>query len=176
RSAAAWLSLRPRRLALPAHTSASLLLSATVPRKAEPGDHDALVLLTTQPSGAARVAVRARLGVVVVVQVPGKIIRRLRLRGLRVDRRGGHRLLELRVANRGNVTETLFRVRVSVVRARTGPRRAPLVACVRGARPRGRALVESRSRGARGGAAGAGGVFPAVSGRSAVRRTYSIRL
>ncbi|HKA26530.1 MAG TPA: hypothetical protein VKD88_04100 [Gaiellaceae bacterium] len=176
RSAAAWLSLRPRRLALPAHTSASLLLSATVPRKAEPGDHDALVLLTTQPSGAARVAVRARLGVVVVVQVPGKIIRRLRLRGLRVDRRGGHRLLELRVANRGNVTETLSRIRVSVVRARTGRRLATLVASMREVRPHTQAIVEFRYRRALRGAVSARVVIPAVSGRSAVRRTYSIRL
>jgi hypothetical protein len=176
RSAAAWLNLQPRRLALPAHTSASLLLFATVPRKAEPGDHDALVLLTTQPSGTARVAVRARLGVIVVVRVPGKIVRRLRLRGLRVARRGGHRLLELRVANRGNVAEMLSRIRVSVVRARTGRRLATLAASPREVRPHTQAIVEFRYRRVLRGAVSARVLIPAVPGRSAIRRTYSIRL
>jgi hypothetical protein len=176
RSAAAWLNLQPRRLALRAHHSASLILSSTVPRKAEPGDHDALVLLTTQPSGVARVAVRARLGVVVVVRVPGKIVRRLRLRGLRVARRGGRRLLELRIANRGNVTETLSRARVSVVRARTGRRLATLAALPREVRPHTQAIAEFRYRRFLRGAVNARVVIPAVPGRSAVRRTYSIRL
>ncbi|HYX76672.1 MAG TPA: hypothetical protein VE757_05800, partial [Gaiellaceae bacterium] len=49
RSAASWLKLRPKRLMLPARTTASLLVSATVPPKTEPGDHDALVLMTTRP-------------------------------------------------------------------------------------------------------------------------------
>src|SRR5205814_5492386 len=37
RSAASWLKLRPTHLVLPARTSAPLLVSASVPRKAEPG-------------------------------------------------------------------------------------------------------------------------------------------
>jgi hypothetical protein len=98
RSAASWLKLRPMHLVLLARTSGTLLVSARVPRKAEPGDHDALVLLTTRPSAGARVGVRGRLGLVVVVRAPGIVVRRLELRRLWVARRSGRRLLELRVA------------------------------------------------------------------------------
>lgn len=135
RSAAFWLKLRPKRLMLPARTTASLLVSAMVPPKAEPGDHDALVLLTTRPFAAARLAVRVRLGVIVVVRAPGKVVRRLDLRKLRVARHEGRRSLELWVANRGNVTEELPRVHVTVSRARTGRRLASLVAAERDVRP-----------------------------------------
>src|SRR5581483_4359423 len=84
RSAAPWLKLRPSRFVLPAHTSATVVVSARIPRRAEPGDHDALVLLTTRPRAGARVAVRMRLGVLVVVRAPGRIVRRLELGRLRV--------------------------------------------------------------------------------------------
>jgi hypothetical protein len=176
RSAASWLRLRPRRLALPARTSASILVSAMVPPNAEPGDHDALVLLTTRPSAGARVAVRVRLGVVVVVRAPGTIVRRLQLRGLRVGKRGGRRVLELRIGNRGNVTETLAGVRLALSRAGTGRRLATLVAARRDVRPRTQGLLEFRFSRAVRGAVGAHVVIPAVRGRSVIRRTYRLRL
>jgi hypothetical protein len=51
--------------------------------------------------------VRLRVGVVVDLRVRGRFVRRLDARALRVRRRGTLRLLELRLVNRGNVTERL---------------------------------------------------------------------
>jgi len=176
RSAASWLKLWPTHLVLPARTSASLLVSATVPRKAEPGDHDALVLLTTRPSAGARVAVRVRLGVVVMVRAPGTVVRRLEIRRLWVARRGGRRLLELRVANRGNVTETLARVHVTISRARTGRRLATLGAVRRDVRPHSQGILEFRLRRRLRGAVSVRVAIPAAPGRRGIRRTYALRL
>lgn len=176
RSATAWLKLQPSRLALPARTSASLLVSARVPRNAEPGDHDALVLLTTRPSGGGRVAVRVRLGIVVLVRAPGIVVRRLELRRLRVAGRGGRRLLELRVANRGNVTETLARVHATILRARTGRRLATLGAPRREVRPHSQGILEFRLRPRMRGAVSARVVVPTAPGRRAIRRSYWLRL
>ena len=63
---ARWLTVRPSRIGLAPGASASITVAARVPRRAEPGDHDALVLLTTRPRDAGGVAVRMRVGVVVV--------------------------------------------------------------------------------------------------------------
>ena len=76
-------------------------------RRAAPGDHPALVLLTTRPLGVKHVRVRLRVGVIVVLRVRGRIVRRLDARALTVRRSGALRLLELRLVNRGNVTERL---------------------------------------------------------------------
>ena len=65
------------------------------------------MLLTTRPLGVKHVRVRVRVGVIVVLRVRGRIVRRLDARALRVRRRGALRLLELRLVNRGNVTERL---------------------------------------------------------------------
>ena len=176
RPAASWLKLQPMRLSLPPRTSASLLVSAVVPRDAEPGDHDALVLLTTHPRPDARVAVRVRLGVTVVVRAPGKVVRRLELLRLRLARRGHRRVLELRMANRGNVTETLVGVRATVSRPRARRRLAMLLAPRRELRPHTQGIVEFRLRRRLRGAVTAHVVVPAAGGRSAIRRTYRIRL
>ena len=176
RSSAFWLKLRPKRLMLPARTTASLLVSATVPPKAKPGDHDALVLLTTRPYAVARVAVRVRLGVIVVVRAPGKVVRRLELRRLRAARHGRRRSIELRVANRGDVTEELARVHVTITRARTGRRLAALVAAQRDLRPHTQGILEFRLRRRLHGAVSARVVIPAAPGRAAIRRTYTMRL
>ena len=120
-----WLSVRPARLTLAPGASASVEISARVPRRAEPGDHSELVLLTTRPLAGAGLAVRMRLGVVVVVRAPGKVVRRLAV--LRVLARRSR--LELLVANRGNVTERVSRacVRVTIRRgARVLARLRPL--------------------------------------------------
>jgi hypothetical protein len=74
-----------------------------------PGDHPALVLLTTRPLGVKHVRVRMRVGVIVVLRVRGRIVRRLDARALTVRRSKALRLLELRLVNRGNVTERLAR-------------------------------------------------------------------
>lgn len=107
RPAAGWLRLQPRRLVVPAGGTAVVTVSSAQPVGALPGDHAALVLLTTQPPRGAGVTIRMRIGVVVFVRVAGRIVHRLEHGALRVR----HRVLELVVANRGNVVE-YARVRV----------------------------------------------------------------
>ena len=65
------------------------------------------MLLTTRPLGVRHVRVRLRVGLIVDLRVRGRIVRRLDPRALAVRRRGATRLLELRLVNRGNVTERL---------------------------------------------------------------------
>jgi hypothetical protein len=176
RSATRWLVLRPRHLVLRPGGSASLVVASKVPSRAEPGDHDALVLLTTHPRPGSRIAVRMRLGIVVVVRAPGRVVRRLALRGLRVVRHGRARLLELVVANRGNVTESLERTRPIVTLTRGGRRLATLVAARRAFRPGTSGILQFRYHGVRRGWVTARAVIPAEPGRGAVRRTFRIRL
>jgi hypothetical protein len=176
RSAVPWLTLRPRHFALAPHTSVQLVVASKLPRRVEPGDHDALVLLSTRPLRNARLAVRLRMGVIVVVRAPGRVVRRLELRGLRVARRGKRRALVLVVANRGNVTESLERARVVVSRARTGRHLATLLARSRDLRPRTAGILEFPLRRRPRGWITVRAVIPAAAGRSVLRRTYRIRL
>ena len=176
RSAAPWLTFRPGRFTLAPGAIASLLVTSKLPRRAEPGDHDALVLLSTRRLVKARVAVRLRMGVVVVVRAPGKVVRRLELRALRVARRGRRRALELVVANRGNVTETLVRARAVVSLARSGRHVGTLVARTREVRPRTSAIVDFPLRPSPHGWMRARIVVPANDGRARLLRTYRIRL
>lgn len=136
--AARWLSVRPRAISLAPGATARVAVAASPPRRAEPGDHHAVVLFTTRPVRGGRVAVRMRLGVRVVVRVPGRIVRRLELQGLHVRRRG---MLDVSVANRGNVTE---RLGLTVTLLRRGRRVALLRAAAREVLPRTRALVGLR--------------------------------
>lgn len=115
-----WLLLRPHRLRLAARSAAQLRVTASPPPGVSPGDHPALVLLTTRPLGARHVRVRLRVGVVVVLHVPGRIVRRVFLQALSVRGRPGRRLLELRLANRGNVTEWLGGARLRLALLRHG--------------------------------------------------------
>jgi len=105
--AATWLRLRPRRFRLPARAKTTLHVVAAPPRRAAPGDHPELVLLTTRPLGVRHVRVRLRVGLMVVLRVRGRIVRRLDASALKVHRSGVLRQLELRLVNRGNVTERL---------------------------------------------------------------------
>ena len=107
RGAVTWLRLHPRRFRLAPGAKMTLHVAAVPARRAAPGDHPALVLLTTRPLGVKHVRVRLRVGVVVDLRVRGRIVRRLDARALTVRRRGTLCLLELRLANRGNVTERL---------------------------------------------------------------------
>jgi hypothetical protein len=169
-----WLSVRPTRIGLAPGASASLTVAARVPGRAEPGDHDALVLLTTRPRDAGGVAVRMRVGIVVVVRAPGTVIRRLELGQLVVRRRGRTRLLELLLINRGNVTETVQQSLVRVALRRRGRVFATLRPDPRRLRPRTRGIVQFRYRGAvRGWVTGHATVSV---GRAAVTSSYRIRL
>jgi hypothetical protein len=120
RDAATWLRLRPRRFRLAPRAKKTLHVVAAPARRAPPGDHPALALLTTRPLGLKHVRVRMRIGVMIVLHVRGRIVRRLDARALSVRRRGTLRLLELRLVNRGNVTERLAadRLRLWLVRRR----------------------------------------------------------
>jgi hypothetical protein len=121
------LHVAPRRLLLPRGKSASLTLGAALDRKSEPGEHRALILLTAHSPRSGHVDLQLRVGVRVKVRVPGQVVRRLVLRGLRVHRaHGGRRIVFVSVANRGNVTvhlggsvtASLFRHRRRVGRLR----------------------------------------------------------
>jgi hypothetical protein len=176
RSAAGWLTLRPAHFTIGPRSTASLVVTAKVPRGAEPGDHDALALLATRPVANGRVGVRLRLGVIVVVRAPGAIVRRLELGALRVAGRGQARVLELTVANLGNVTESLRGVRAVLSKAKSGRRVAATLAASRDVRPRTRGIVAFRCGRTLHGRMTARIVVPADGGRSRLQRTYRIRL
>jgi hypothetical protein len=113
-----WLRLRPRRIRIRAGAKAVLHVHAVPGRGTAPGDHPALVLLTTRPLGVKHVRMRLRVGVVVDLRVHGRVVRRLDATALTVRRSAARRLLELRLVNRGNVTERLRRagLRLELVR------------------------------------------------------------
>jgi hypothetical protein len=174
RSAARWLSLRPRALALGPGATRSVAIVSKPPSRAEPGDHDAVVLLTTRRRSQGRVAVRMRLGVVVVVRVPGAVRRRLVLRRVRVVVGRRTRTLELLVANRGNVTESFSRARSVVSLHRGGRRLARLTAAPRSLRPGTSGVLQFRSGRMRGSVTAH--VDVASTSGTVIRRTLRIRL
>jgi hypothetical protein len=174
RAATRWLAVRPSRFVLAAGASTTVDVSSRLPTRVEPGDHDAVVLLTTRPAGGAGVAVRMRLGVVVVVRAPGQVARRLRIGGLRVRELRGTRLLELWVGNRGNVTESLWRGRVRIALTR-GAATARLLALPRELRPHTSGLVQLAYRGRLRGRVSARVELVDPGGR-VLRRTFRIRL
>jgi len=175
RAATAWLAVRPRRFVLRPGATRLLTVRSRIPRRAEPGDHDALVLLTTRRRRSAAVAVRMRIGVVVVVRAPGRVIRRLALRRIHVRRGRRVRLVELVVANRGNVTETLERGRIRV-ELRHGRFRAWLHSEPRELRPRTSGVVQLRYHGRLRGPVTARAWIVAPPGTRPVAQTFRIRL
>lgn len=104
---ATWLAVAPRQLTLAPGAKATLTVTSRVPSRAVPGDHSELVLLTTRSPTARKLPVRVRLGVVVVVRAPGKVVRRIDVLRIRARRAGRARVLGMLLANRGNVTETV---------------------------------------------------------------------
>ena len=146
---AAKTSLRivPARVVLRSGESAILTLRASLPRRAEPGEHHVLVLLTTRPLRGGRVNVQVRLGVRIRMVVPGRIVRNAALGGLRLRRSHNARVMFVSVTNRGNVTVPL-RGRVTASLLRRGQRLAQLTP--RGRRallPGARAVLALRYRG-----------------------------
>lgn len=174
-AATPWLTLRPRRLVLRPRASASLTVASKLPRHVEPGDHDALVLLTTRPLRAARVAVRMRIGIVVVVRAPGRILHRIELHELRVRRASRARTLELLIVNRGNVTEELGRDRILLTLVRRGQAYARLRPAARELRPRTRGIMQFTYRGRLRGWVTAR-ITVSSGGNGVTRRTFRIRL
>jgi hypothetical protein len=175
-AAALRLEVQPRRLALQPGQATTLTVSAVPPPHVRAGDHPALVLLTTQPRGTG-LGVRMRIGIVVIVRVPGVVLRRVELRGLRVRRANGTDLLELSLVNRGNVTERLARERVRVSLRRRGRVIARLRAGPREVFPRSPATETFRYRGRlRGPVTALVEVVRPANGVPILRRTFRIRL
>jgi hypothetical protein len=143
RSAESWLTLRPSVLSIAPGRKAVLEVAARVPARARPGDHSALVLLVTRPSRLGGVGVRMRLGVRVAVRVPGRVVRRVTVRGLRVRRSGRSRSLDVTVANLGDLIETSAVTVVLVSRGRVERVHAEL----REVLPRTRAILTARYAG-----------------------------
>ena len=81
-----WLVVAPRQLSLAPGATAALTVSSHVPPGAEPGDHSELVLLTTRSPTARGLPVRVRLGVVVAVRAPGKVVRKIAVVRIHVRR------------------------------------------------------------------------------------------
>jgi len=168
--AAQWLRIRPERLALRTGSRGVLTVRARADARARPGDHELLVVLVARPTESSRIAVRMRLGIRVRVRVPGRLVRRVLVRGLRVRRERGGRILLVSLANAGNVTEQL-RGQVTVKLMRSGR----LVSRLRqrGTRelfPGARTVVALRYSGR------ARGVVTAIVRVRAVVRRYRLRL
>jgi hypothetical protein len=145
-AAARWLAVRPVRFTVPPHGTVQLRVSVRRPAGAGPGDHAELVLLSTEPPDGRRVFARLRIGVVVVVRVPGRLVHRLGLGRLRLASRQPVTRLQLVVVNRGNVEEWLERGRISVSLVRGGWRLASAPIATRRLLARSSGLVEARFR------------------------------
>jgi hypothetical protein len=164
------LHIRPTRIALPSGSHRLLTARVRASARARAGDHELLVLLLVQPRDRSGVAVRMRLGVRLRVRVPGRLVRRIALLGLRVRRHSRPRLLLVALANVGNVTEQL-RGRVTVTLARRGR----VVARLRYRRsrelaPGSRSVITFRYRG------GAHGSLNGVVRIGTVVKVYPLRL
>lgn len=101
------VTLQPRTLALAPGEAATV--AVTAPDPVAPGDHATLVLLSRSPLDR-RLGVRIRIGVLVLVRGPGRIVHRVVATAIRS--RG--RALELWLRNDGNVAERLDRSTVHV--------------------------------------------------------------
>ena len=141
-----WVSARPKSLRV-GPKGAVVRLTAAPPRGAAPGDRPFALVLTTRPARGKHVAVRLRIGVLVVARVPGKVVRRLVIGPLHVRRAGRARVLELAIRNAGNVTERLAPGRLALLVLHRGRVVARLRPPGRELLPHGRGLVTSRFRG-----------------------------
>jgi hypothetical protein len=118
--------------------------------------------------------VRLRVGIIVDVRVPGRIVRRLDALGLTVRRRGRLRLLELLLFNRGNVTERVARDGLRLLLSRDGRPLATLSPGRGELLPRGSGLAEFVYRGpARGTVVARVELRPSIRGR---RPAFHLRL
>ena len=174
---ARWLVVRPERFVVPPHAARSVRVSVRRPNGVRPGDHAQLVLLSTEPPAGGRLVARLRLGVVVDVRVPGKLVHRLAAGAVRVRRGPRWTILELVVANRGNVDEWLGRGRVGVSLVRGGWRLASRPIAARRLLARSSGVIEARFRSAFRGRVDAVVELRQPGGRIVtVRRRYHLRL
>lgn len=114
RSARSWLSVTPGKIELAPGASAVVTVAAHPPRGAAPGDHYALVLLTSVPPNGVQVGVSTRIGVSVVDTVAGGKAPPPTIRTPKVVTHGKKRMLRVQIANRGDVLERFARGKISV--------------------------------------------------------------
>jgi hypothetical protein len=117
--AASWLSVSPSRVTV-GRGGGVLVVTSRRPAHPRPGDHSAVVLLSAVVPSARGVVVRMRIGLAVTVRVAGRIVHRLSVLGARLRRTGGTRALEVTLANRGNVTETIGAGGLRIILTRRG--------------------------------------------------------
>ncbi len=114
-----------------------------------------------------------RVGVIVVLHVRGRLVRRLEARSLSVRRGASARLLELLLVNRGNVTERLGGDRLRLELARKGRLFATLRPRRRELLPHSAGIVEFAYRGrVRGDVVARVELRPVVRG---LRRSFHVR-
>ena len=136
--AAPWIAVTPSRITV-GRSGAEFTVTARRPLHARPGDHTAVVLLSALVPSARGVVVRMRIGLTLVMRIAGRVVHRVTVLGARLRRAGSSRSLELALANRGNVTESIGggRLRVAILRrnrvvARLGIARRELLPGTRG--------------------------------------------
>jgi hypothetical protein len=175
RAVTSWLRVRPSRIALAPGAAAELVLTTAPPHTATPGDHAALVLLTTRAPPGAAVPVRMRVGVTVVVRVPGKVVRRLALRSLRLLAGARGPVFQVVIANRGNIVEWLRRGRVEIVLLAGRRRVAQLRSSPRELLPGATGIFELPFRGrVRGRLTAVAALVGPRDGRVTLRRTFRV--
>jgi hypothetical protein len=176
RSGSSWLSVRPLAFALRPGTGTDITIAARVPQRAEPGDHDALVLLTARARPRTGLVVRMRLGIVVDVRAPGRIVHRLVPLRLDLRRVGRARAFELLVANTGNVAEELVNGRARLTLRRNGLTIAHVQGEPRRLLPRTRGVVLFRYRARVRGTMSAVVQIARAADTPAALRRYRVRL
>ncbi len=114
--AAPWLSITPGRMAVGRH-GGDFTITARRPGHARPGDHSAVVLLSAVVPSARGVVVHMRIGLTLVMRIAGRVVHHVAVLGARLRRIGSSRSLDVAVANRGNVTESIGggRLRIAVL-------------------------------------------------------------
>jgi hypothetical protein len=169
-----WISVSPHRLTVD-RGGAALVVSSRRAAGARPGDHSAVVLLTAVAQSAGGVVVRMRIGLVVSVRVAGALVHRLEVRAARVRRSGRARLIELSLANRGNVIESIGPGRLEVTLVRRGRVVAQLRSARREILPRSKGIVDLRYGGSVRGVVVARVELGQPPGRRRVR-SFAVRL
>jgi hypothetical protein len=136
-----------------------------------------VLLLTTRPSKSIGLPVRVRIGIVVTVRVPGKLVRQLTLGRVRLRQRARDRIVDVELVNRGNVTERLARGWIVVTLMRRGRVLARLVSAPRELLPRSRGRADLVYRGrARGWVRALIDAGAHIRGAHAQRRSIRLRL
>jgi hypothetical protein len=171
KSPAAWLSFTPRRLVVGARSSATLTVRSRSLRLS-PGDHPALLLLTQHPVIRGGLAVRTRIGVVVSLRVPGKVVHRLLVGGARVS----GRVVRVSLANRGNVTELLRPAQLTVTLWLGGRLLARFHPASRELLPGSNAVLQFRYAGKLHGPATLRAQILAAGGRALMHRAFAVKL